>query len=246
MKSATTTSGILAALLVVLTTMPAAAQDKKNGAQSPPSKEPSATASVPVYKPPLRGAPGGRVGGGTRGSGNARDVFILSALAPDHMGLTAAEQPSLYWFISSPTSLPVEMVLEDPRRIQPVIEARLTSPVQAGVHKISLSEHGVQLTPGVAYRWSVTVIPDANRRSRDILASATVERIEPPEEVRTKLAQARKEELPFFYAEAGLWYDALATISDLIDRAPQDMQLRQQRAALLRQVGLPDIGEGKP
>src|SRR5262249_9720599 len=99
MKSATTTSSILAALLVVLATRPGAAQDKKNGAQPSQSKERSNTASMPVYKPPLRGAPGGRVGGGTRGSGSVRDVFILSALAPDHMGLTVAEQPSLYWFI---------------------------------------------------------------------------------------------------------------------------------------------------
>ena len=47
------------------------------------------TVTVPVYKPPLRGAPGGRVGGGTRGT--PRDLFVLSALAPDHSGLTVQE-----------------------------------------------------------------------------------------------------------------------------------------------------------
>src|SRR5688572_21778645 len=58
----------------------------------------AANANVPVYNPPPRGAPGGRVGGGTRGPGQ-RDVFVLSVLAPDHSGLTSSEQPSLYWFI---------------------------------------------------------------------------------------------------------------------------------------------------
>jgi hypothetical protein len=68
----------------------------------------AADANVPVYNPPSRGAPGGRVGGGTRGGGQ-RDVFVLSVLAPDHSGFTTSEQPSLYWFISNSTSLPIEL-----------------------------------------------------------------------------------------------------------------------------------------
>src|SRR5437867_13335867 len=63
----------------------------------PPRREPQrSAASAPVYKPPLRGAPGGRVGGGTRGT-QERDIFVLSVLAPDHTGLTTREQPSLFW-----------------------------------------------------------------------------------------------------------------------------------------------------
>ena len=62
----------------------------------------AADANVPVYNPPSRGAPGGRIGGGTRGGG--QNVFVLSVLAPDHSAFTTSEQPSLYWFISNPTS----------------------------------------------------------------------------------------------------------------------------------------------
>ena len=58
----------------------------------------AADAKVPVYQLPTRGAPAGRVGGGTRGDKN---VFVLSVLAPDHSALTTSEQPSLYWFISN-------------------------------------------------------------------------------------------------------------------------------------------------
>ena len=42
------------------------------------------------------------------------------------------------------------------------------------------------------------------------------------------------------YAEAGLWYDALSSLSDLIEATPDNPGLRQQRAALLKQVGLTD------
>jgi hypothetical protein len=239
-------ASIAAAVLVVLpgfsSSVASAADEKQQPATSTPGQATAQSGTAVIYKPPLRGAPGGRVGGGTRGTTN---VFVLSALAPDHMGLTANEQPSLYWFISNPTALPVEVAIMDPQGVKPLFERRLAGPVEKGVHRIDLAELGVKLAPGVPYRWSVTVIPDANRRSRDILAAATIERVDVPTEVRAKMEQASKEDLAAIYAEAGLWYEALATISEQIERAPNDSTLRRQRAELLNQVGLPDIGEGK-
>src|SRR5262249_61528452 len=100
---------------------------KKKCAHNPPrpgAQPPTATATavVPTYKPPLRGAPAGRIGGGTRGSG--REVFVLTVLAPDHNALTVSEQPSLFWFISSATALPIEVTLMDPRTTKPALEYR--------------------------------------------------------------------------------------------------------------------------
>lgn len=197
--------------------------------------------SAPVYRPPKRGAPGGRVGGGTRGV--QREVFVLSVLAPDHTGLTVSEQPFLYWFISKPTSFPVELTVMDAQGIQPILETRVPSPVQAGVHRVRLADYDIRLSSGAAYRWYVAVVPDPDRRSKDILAGGTIERVEVPEGIKSKLAQAGNEGLPFLYAEAGLWYDALMAISDLIEAAPQDQELQKRRAAMLAQVGLPAVEE---
>ncbi len=87
------------------------------------------------------------------------------------------------------------------------------------------------------------MIPDAARRSRDILAGGSIERIEPPQALPVKLGQATKDELPAIYAEAGIWYDALASISELIDAAPSDQALQRQRAALISQIGLSGVAE---
>jgi hypothetical protein len=205
------------------------------------AKKTESSASVPVYVPPKRGAPGGRIGGGTRGT--QREVFVLSVLAPDHSGFTIREQPSLYWFISNSTSLPVELTVMDPQGVQPILEIRLPSPVTAGVHRILLSDYNVRLAPGGAYRWFVSVVPDADRRSKDITAGGAIERVEMPEGLKAKVAQASKSDLPSLYGEAGLWYDTVAAISELIDAAPQDQALRKQRTALLTQVGLTGITE---
>jgi Domain of Unknown Function (DUF928) len=193
-------------------------------------------ADAPVYKPPTRGAPGGRVGGGTRG--NQSNVFILSVLAPDQGGFTTSEQPCLYWYISSATTLPVEVTVMDAQGVQPLLETRLTSPVKAGVQRVSLTDYNVRLAPGTAYRWFVAVVPDNDRRSKDILAGGAVEQIEPTEDLKAKLAQASKQEKAFIYADAGIWYDALREISDMIEAAPHDQKLIKERAELLRQVGL--------
>ena len=200
----------------------------------------AADAPVPVYKLPTKGAPAGRVGGGTRGDKN---VFVLSVLAPDHSGFTTSEQPSLYWFISNSTSLPIELTLIDSKGIKPLLETRLPAPVKEGIQQVRLGDYKVHLKQGEAYRWFVTVVADADRRSKDILAGGAIERIDMPETLKAKLAKSAKKDFPFIYAEEGLWYDALQSISDLIDAAPQDQELRKQRTALLKQVGLPTTNE---
>ena len=110
-------------------------------AQQKPGAAPSGDAKAgvePVYKPPLRGAPGGRVGGGTRGTG--REAFVLSVMAPSHTGLTTSEQPVLFWFISASTSNPVELTVVDPQKTDPLLELRIDPPVAPGFHRVRLSD----------------------------------------------------------------------------------------------------------
>jgi hypothetical protein len=211
--------------------------DKTNA----PSAAVKMAVTAPTYRPPLRGAPGGRVGGGARGTD--RETFVLAVLAPDHTGLTISEQPSLYWFISKPATFPVELTILDPQGTEPILRTSIALPVQAGVHRLRLTDYGVRLAVGVPYRWYVAVVPDADRRSKDILAGGALERVALPEALGAKLAQADNTTAPFVYAEAGIWYDALAAISDLIEVAPNDRTLHRQRAALVEQVGLPEIGD---
>ena len=200
------------------------------------SKKPASLATMPVYKPPLRGAPVGRVGGGTRGVGS--ELPVLAALVPEHVGLTAQEQPSLYWYLSKLTNCFVEFTLIDDQSIQPLLEKRIGPPVQAGVHCIRLADYGIRLSTGKQYRWFVALVPDPEHRSKDIIAGGGIERIELPEILLTKLTRAGKGEVPYIYAEGGIWYEALSAISDLIDSTPDNADLRKKRASLLEQVGL--------
>src|SRR6266446_3322162 len=74
-----------------------------------------------TYKPPRRGAPGGREGAGTRSLGGS----TVAVLAPkDHTGLTAQEQPVLYWYLSQETRHPVEVILTDQQSVKPLLAIR--------------------------------------------------------------------------------------------------------------------------
>jgi hypothetical protein len=203
-----------------------------------------AQGATPVYKPPLRGAPGGRVGGGTRGISG--DTVVVSVLAPDHTGLTSEESPTLYWFVSKSTDLPVEITVTDPDDPAPVLELRLTGPTQAGIRKVALADHGARLRPGVTYQWYVALVPDPKRRARDILSGGTITRVALADGLREKLEGAQPWERPAMYAEAGLWYDAVAEIHRLIAATPGDPSLKTQRASLIAQVGLKAIADHEP
>jgi hypothetical protein len=199
---------------------------------------PSADQAGIVYKPPRRGMPGGRVGGGTRSLVESGPV--VRVLAPDHVGLTIQEAPSLYWYVSKPVSGTVQFTLIENESLHPILEARLNTPIEAGIQRIRLSEYGVQLATGIPYRWFVSLVVDSDKRSKDIMAGGLIERMSYVEALSINLGTPSISDA-LRYAEAGLWYDAIAVLSERIEAAPSDPLYRKQRAALLEQVGLTEV-----
>jgi hypothetical protein len=191
-----------------------------------------------AYSPPMRGsASSGRVGGGTRGTGDGPAV-TLEALAPEHAGLTVSAQPTLYWFVSERIESDAELTIVDDTSVDPLLELKLTAPIEPGIHALSLAEHGVKLETGVPYQWFVAVVVDPSQRSYDVIAGGEIERVAQPGDLAGQVQSAGSQGAPRAYAEAGIWYDALEKLSTQIADRPGDAGLRQQRAALLDQVGL--------
>ncbi|MDQ2697114.1 MAG: DUF928 domain-containing protein [Pseudomonadota bacterium] len=193
-----------------------------------------------VYRPPLRGAPKTRTGGATRGPGTAAAVD-LEVLAPDHTGRTLKAQPVLYWYLSRPVDLPVEVTLVDEESLATVLEKTLPAPDRGGIQRLSLADHGVRLQPGVEYSWHVALVADPDQRSQDITASATILYQAPSAALQRALDNANPASLPTVLAAEGIWYDAIDVLSRQISAAPGNAGLHRQRAALLEQVELPGV-----
>jgi len=225
----------IGALVLFLPVSVVLLEDKAAGGKA---EQPANGGSVAKYTFPKRGNPGVRLGGGARG---VSKEFTLAVLSPDHIGLTVRERPALYWYVSKATPYPVVFTLIDADADKPVVEARLKPPSQGGVQRIRLADHGVALSANVHYQWFVALALDPAHPSSDIIAGGVIERIEPDKEISSKLVTAKGTDALRLYAEAGLWYDAVETISDLVDGGPAEKKFRKQRAALLQQVGLSEI-----
>lgn len=204
-------------------------------------KETIVSPAMPVYIPPFRGAPEGRLPGGTRGPCEG-EVAVYTLAPGDHVGLTVKEQPSLFWSLSEQTNFPIEFTFIEHGAVYPILKKRLPSLESAGVQRIRLADYGVRLEKGVRHEWVVTLVPAPDSEEPGTMAGAAIERIAFPETLDKKLKAAGRSRAPHVYGEAGLWYDALSAISDLIENAPGDGTLREQRDFLLKQVGLPEQG----
>ena len=189
-----------------------------------------------VYRPPRRGTPSTRVGGGSRGTDAVAPTLYV--LTPEHTGLTLKAQPALFWFVSRPVDAEMEFALIMENDLQTVVEKRISDSVSEGIHGVSLKTLGVELKQNVPYQWSVAIVTDQGNRSSDLFSSGTIERVSKSEVLPPAQADSRGEPGISFYAEAGLWYDALDAVSRSIEKHPDRKHLFEQRASLLEQAGL--------
>jgi hypothetical protein len=182
-----------------------------------------------VYKPPRRGSPRNKMAGATRGAPALPQPL---ALAPDHVAHTLARSPSLYWYIDGvpPETARVVFTLTRDDAAEPLREVELPHPARAGIHHVRLSDYGVTLERGVEYGWSISLSPDPSQHEDDVVSTAWVRRVGGD-------ALGGRAPSPSAYADAGLWYDALASLSEAIDSGG-DPELRAARNSLLRQAHL--------
>jgi len=213
-------------------------------AQAPAQPVKQAAAKKPkrsmLFKAPLRGAPLARVGGGIRGAEGEEIVF--SVLNPDQTGLTTKEQPSLYWYQSRP-AMDMEFELTLNSGDETLLEFRLSQAPDVGVQKLDLAALHISLEPDVSYEWVVALIADPYDRAKDITSSAFIKRVSLSQELHGKLQAEDRAQHPYIYAEEGIWYDALESLSLTVEASPNDQSLLLERIELFDQVGLSKVAD---
>jgi Domain of Unknown Function (DUF928) len=219
----------VAGAAVLAAAMPSVAQNQT------PAPTQEQAASEPKYKPPPRGAPGGRVGGASRGTVKTTvPLPTVELLAPDgHAGLTTSATPTLYFFVSQPVSWPTQLTISAPARPNPLVEVNIPAPRRAGVYTLRTADYHVRLEPGVLYTWSVSVILNPEARSRDIVASASLLRTAPDPTMESALLGMSASGRAVLLAQAGLWYDAVAAAGDI-----EAFDRHAALDALMNEVGL--------
>ena len=205
-------------------------------------ENPSDELLQPLYAPPKKFTPRARVGGDVRGT-EGTDPEV-KALVPDHVGYTVKETPAVNWFMSKTTVYQVRFTLRDDRSTRAFQEKIIPTPKQPGIYTINLKELGLVLEPNVQYKWFVSVIRDAESPSKDIVAGGVIERCELSECLTERdIKLTCTDQSVMDNARAGLWYDAMGCLCNLIDADPKNDKLRRLRARLLKDVGLNGVAE---
>jgi hypothetical protein len=157
--------------------------------------------------PTSRSTSGGRRGG-CQGAGN----IDLVALAPQHhVGQTASSHPTLVWFVPEDIRQPLELELYEQTSSGQWqrLNTLTLKEGPAGLMTFTWPETEPGLTVGQTYRWQVVSTCVVGLPSRDLVTTAELQ-VVAPDNLPAVAPTAPPLEVAQNYAEAGLWYDALA------------------------------------
>ena len=179
---------------------------------------------------------------GIRGKGSCSEQATtkLTALAPySHPGQSANSHPTFAWHIPDPESYPVLFRLYEYDATQrngkdkTIAKKPLSS--TPGIMSYTLPSGSPGLTVGQKYGWEVILVCNPNSPSQSLVAGAEIDIVNQPAEIETKLnntSQANGITKADIYAQAGLWYDALAEVVV----TPNDPQAKALTAKLIEQL----------
>lgn len=181
----------------------------------------SASASQTVYTPPLRPKPILRTDStGSRGCFQKDQPAQLSLLVPErHIGETVSARPSFFWYLEN--ARVAKFALVEFGVAKPLFEKTLEAD-KAGIMRVDLPPDAPELAVGKEYRWSVTVACNPNRPSDYVAFNQSfVARVAPTSDLSRQLAAAKTTlERARTYAQKGLWYEALGSLSDASEKDP--------------------------
>src|SRR5262249_44407076 len=113
------------------------------GAELVRAEDAPAKPAAPVrFRPQTKDAGSVRVTGGSRGSGESQ--VTLDVLAPDEIGITTQEQPSLFWYQSKPANAKFELTLLQDNKVKPIVQVQIERSTKAGIQRLKLSDYNAK------------------------------------------------------------------------------------------------------
>ncbi|MBD2234792.1 DUF928 domain-containing protein [Phormidium tenue] len=166
--------------------------------------------------PPTSRAPRRTVGGGTRGGCDGSAPINLTALASQsHIGATTTRRPTLVWYV--PEETPYQMQLQLYRyaaaegdELTPVNTFELGES-QQGYTSFTLPEDEPALAVGSTYRWKVILLCNPGQPSKVALDEADLQVVAATS--GAAIGQGNLVDRAEQAIAAGLWYDAIALLS---------------------------------
>jgi hypothetical protein len=201
--------------------------------------------AVAQFKPPNLGIPRTTAGGASRSGTCLTEKTALTALVPDtpgRMSLTTQDRPTFFLYLPKTNAQLAEFTIKD---VTEKDVFRTTIPIsgKSGLLSFQLPNTAPPLEVGKDYQWFFNVICQPSDRLRDAFITAWVRRVNPDQSLTNALKAAAPRQRPNVYAQAGIWQDTLAALTELRQSRPTDTTLNGEWNSLLRSVGLSEISQ---
>lgn len=178
-----------------------------------------------------------RTPGGSRGGEcNLLPPQIVTLIVPeDHTGTTSLSRPTVIWFNREPISQPVKFTV-NAHGSKPILVREFEN-LPKGFRALKLPESSPGLELGKLYKWTVTVVCNEVRPSKNLYAQAWIKRVPNPVSERSENLNCNID-----FAKLGIWYDAIwCSYSQL--NLPKDHSSFQGKSFnfLLEQIDLSEL-----
>ncbi len=178
----------------------------------------------------------------------ADEPFLEDELAPDltvPVDATVAERPAFFVYIpalDSPTTAQFTLQTDptDPLAVEELVNVRFTVSGEEGIVGIQLPETVQPLETDRQYYWQMSVECNAEKLTENPVISGWVQRVILDEPLPDTAAQQ-----VVFYAEKGIWQDALSTLAMLRYQHPNNPAVTTDWQELMDSAGL-DVFADQP
>lgn len=198
---------------------------------------------VSVTFPPAsdRGAPPRSRGAGTRGPGCGNNMMdtgtSLTALMPENnVATTVSPNPTVYLYVPKRIEKEAEFVVFDLTNRKIIYDTTFALDRTDGIVKVTLPET-IELKSGNDYLWHFGIICNPNDPSQNEVVQGAIERVSLSVDQEAQIEKAQPLDRAKFYAEAGVWNEAIAIVAQMRDSHPAEW------AELLDSVGLGEMTE---
>ena len=185
-----------------------------------------------------------RKAGGSRGCNLPLNDTVTLLVPQAHTATTVSARPIFFWYLSRKSSLPLRFTLLEPGK-KPLFVKELNP--EPGIVALKLPPNSPTLEIGKTYRWTVTVVCNQKKPSRNLFAQAWIERVALPQSNNSGENRADSSFCSVKYAQSGIWYDALAcNYAELVKNPHNLNENRHKFWSLLKEIDLEGLAQQQP
>ncbi|MGL5942941.1 MAG: DUF928 domain-containing protein [Waterburya sp.] len=199
-----------------------------------------------TFNPPAGDKPKISTGGASRSHGQCinqaeNSALPFAALIPTSaLGLTVASHPTLLAYLPETNASKVLFSWQDENN-QEHYQTILPIENKTGIISLTLPEDAPPLEVGKNYQWALAVMCDGRLQPDSPMIQGQIKRVEITSSLSDRLKNANPLETAALYAEAGIWYETVATLAQLTANQPNNSDIKSNWQNLLTSVGLEKV-----